>query len=277
MSARALNWAWSQMNRLDGQGACRAKLTLVALADRADDDGLCWPWVSTLAEKMNVSDDTVGRALNDLEQAGLMERTRRRRSNGTVAGWEFQLPLDSQPATLRDGEAQPDRNPAGSQTATLRGQETSIRDDYDLKVVGEGSAGGVVKHYCDLAASRNVELPRSVIARVGKEAKALIEEGFTEQQVKAGATLLLDKGMSPAMLPALVVQAQTASAVQQQVQPERKLSPFARAKQWLHADGWRMDEADLAEMLGRDFGIEGEAKQRLLEQARNVRASRAAA
>ncbi|MDO5082545.1 MAG: helix-turn-helix domain-containing protein [Arachnia propionica] len=50
------------------------KLTLVALADYADDEDEAWPRVETLAEVLDASQRTVFRALDALESAGLISR-----------------------------------------------------------------------------------------------------------------------------------------------------------------------------------------------------------
>ncbi|MGB5255148.1 MAG: helix-turn-helix domain-containing protein, partial [Sedimenticolaceae bacterium] len=47
-----MNWAWRQAL------TPTLKLVLMALADAADDQGVCWPSVSTLAKKCSVSTRT---------------------------------------------------------------------------------------------------------------------------------------------------------------------------------------------------------------------------
>lgn len=60
MSIRAMNWAWQV--ELEPS----SKLLLLALADIADDKGLAWPSVSTLARKSCVSVRTAQRVLRQL-------------------------------------------------------------------------------------------------------------------------------------------------------------------------------------------------------------------
>lgn len=52
-------------------------LVLLALADFADDTGLCWPSVSRIGEMTRQSARTVQRHLSELEARGLIERTER--------------------------------------------------------------------------------------------------------------------------------------------------------------------------------------------------------
>ena len=55
-----MNWAWRQAL------TPTLKLVLMALADAADDQGVCWPSVSTLAKKCTVSTRAVQRSLRVL-------------------------------------------------------------------------------------------------------------------------------------------------------------------------------------------------------------------
>lgn len=72
MSIKVMNWAWSQ----DISNSSR-KLVLLALADRANDDGECWPGITSLAEKCSIPRRTLIRALASLEEQGLISVRRR--------------------------------------------------------------------------------------------------------------------------------------------------------------------------------------------------------
>ncbi len=54
------------------------------LKDRSDAGNTCWPSVRRIAEDLKLSRRTVQRALTDLEQHGFLERTHRRRPNGSL-------------------------------------------------------------------------------------------------------------------------------------------------------------------------------------------------
>jgi hypothetical protein len=53
------------------------KFVLLALADNANDDGVCWPSVQTIARKTCTSEREVQRALADLEKMGQITRNYR--------------------------------------------------------------------------------------------------------------------------------------------------------------------------------------------------------
>ena len=67
MSVKCSTWAWG----LAISNSSR-KLVLLALADRANDDGECWLGMASLEAKCSMSRRTVIRALADLEAAGLI-------------------------------------------------------------------------------------------------------------------------------------------------------------------------------------------------------------
>ena len=65
MSIRVINRVWEH-----APSAGTALLLLLALADHANDDGICWPSVDTLAHKARTSERSVQRLLRDLEKDG---------------------------------------------------------------------------------------------------------------------------------------------------------------------------------------------------------------
>ena len=82
-----MNWAWRQPL------APTHKLVLMALADAADDHGVCWPSVSTLARKCSVSTRTVQRALRVLMEQRLLVAEPRRRSDGSSTSNRYRVLL----------------------------------------------------------------------------------------------------------------------------------------------------------------------------------------
>lgn len=58
------------------------KLTLLALANYADQDGRCWPSQVTLTRDTGLSERTIWAAMQRLEAAGTISRERRHRSDG---------------------------------------------------------------------------------------------------------------------------------------------------------------------------------------------------
>jgi len=77
MSLRAMSWAWEvKVNAID-------KVILLALADCADDDGLCFPSLKTICQKSGVPNSTLCRRLSAMDGTLV---TRTRRTYGEVSG-----------------------------------------------------------------------------------------------------------------------------------------------------------------------------------------------
>lgn len=85
MSFEALDWAWRQPLK---QGP---KLVLLALADYANDDGVCWPGFDALVEKTSMSRSAVIEAIKALTEAGLVAVEKRADANGYRASNRYHL------------------------------------------------------------------------------------------------------------------------------------------------------------------------------------------
>ncbi len=83
-----MNWAWHQ------DLAPTQKLILMALADAADDHGICWPSVPTVAAKCRVSDRTVRRGMQTLVTSELMISDQRYRKDGSCSSNRYRLLLE---------------------------------------------------------------------------------------------------------------------------------------------------------------------------------------
>lgn len=79
------------------------RLMMLALADAANDQGVCWPSVATLAEKCSVVPRTAQRTLANLETDGWIET----RSGGTNRTNVYQLRLDRLDPSLAGQPAMP--------------------------------------------------------------------------------------------------------------------------------------------------------------------------
>lgn len=71
MANNVLNWAWSL--RLDPM----QKLVLIALSDRADENGYCYPGISWIMRATGASERTVQRAIRDLDAADYLRRNQK--------------------------------------------------------------------------------------------------------------------------------------------------------------------------------------------------------
>lgn len=66
MSVKVMSYVWD-ISLFKGSD----KLIMLCLADHADDAGVCWPSIETIARKSGVSPTTVKATLKKLEAGGL--------------------------------------------------------------------------------------------------------------------------------------------------------------------------------------------------------------
>ncbi len=89
MSNVAKNWALRQ----DLKPV--PKLILLVLADIANDQGICWPSITTLAGKVGVTPRTVQRTIQRLVRRDLITVEQRYRGDGSCSSNRYRLSLDS--------------------------------------------------------------------------------------------------------------------------------------------------------------------------------------
>jgi hypothetical protein len=97
MSIRAMNWAWSIPLRSS------RKVVLLALADIADDQGVCWPRQQLLARKSNTTERTLRRVLAWLASHALVSIEPQYRKDGSRSSNRYRLSLGTPPDTLSGG------------------------------------------------------------------------------------------------------------------------------------------------------------------------------
>lgn len=68
MSFKVTNWVWARSESRNG-----ARLVMLALADRADDNGLAWPSIDDLAERTKLSPRSVQKAIATLIEIGELD------------------------------------------------------------------------------------------------------------------------------------------------------------------------------------------------------------
>jgi len=95
MSNLAEAWAWKQDIPLTTKGV------LLALADHADDEGVCWPGIKGLALKCRISQVTIRYHLRLLRNLGLISAEKRLRTDGTQTSNLYRLGVNILIPTLK--------------------------------------------------------------------------------------------------------------------------------------------------------------------------------
>jgi hypothetical protein len=113
MSLKCMTWAFTLP--LPPHPLC----VMLAIADNANDEGVCWPRISTIADKATMNDRTVQRWLSTFERMGLIARFKRHDEarGGAQTSSEIRINLSMTPADVRDAleglKAANDDEPAG--------------------------------------------------------------------------------------------------------------------------------------------------------------------
>src|SRR4029453_7964972 len=129
MSWQALNWAAEQ-----NTGSPHSKLLLLLLANRADENGICWPSQISLADQAEQSHDTVQRHLKSMK-GRFIARARTKRTKGRWPGYVYQPLMPHVPiANSVDLQAQPARKRIARETIRRANQRPR---GYQI---GEGGA-----------------------------------------------------------------------------------------------------------------------------------------
>ena len=102
MSNAAITWAYKVRT-----GNPALKMTLVMLADYADENGTCFPSQAKLVEMSELSEKTIRRAIADLKEKGFIEIDRDRRPDGSWGRNRYRLkmddPISGPPVTVTSG------------------------------------------------------------------------------------------------------------------------------------------------------------------------------
>ena len=119
MSVQALAWAWEQET-----GSPTAKAVLLALADHADQDGICWPGIERIARKTELSRRTVIRQLTALADDAFLEVSPRSDKDGKQTSNLYRIALDRDP-----GSGMTERHGGDDRAASPGVTESPIRGE----------------------------------------------------------------------------------------------------------------------------------------------------
>jgi Helix-turn-helix domain len=124
MSIKAMVWAWAQ------DITTTETLVLLALADRANDEGLCWPGQEGLASKCKLTRETVNRNIKRLEVLGKLRVIHRKDEAQRQITNAYQLCLQGE-----GGVTQDHTEPCDSDTKSRVTQDhTILLESYEPSV-----------------------------------------------------------------------------------------------------------------------------------------------
>jgi hypothetical protein len=189
MSVQAISWVLEHSQATKG-----ARLVLFALANHAHQDGTnCWASVETLAKGAKLSERATQYALRQLEEMGEIVRTGTHHSGTRI----YSIPGVQ---TLQGVQGE------SSETHVFAPKPLEPSDTTEERLRARNQS--LVAHYVDHAHLLGVVLPDRVKGATAREVKVLVKEGHDERYIRRALELLTEKGLNPASLPSLVVEAQ---------------------------------------------------------------------
>lgn len=125
MSYQLTAWAVKQRT-----GSVTKKAVLLALANCANHHtNRCEPLIAEIADEVEVNERTVRRALDDLEEAGFIEREMKHNASGHRAGYVYSFPH------LADTESERTESPTGHSRQrlpdTVSGQDLEVQEGQE--------------------------------------------------------------------------------------------------------------------------------------------------
>ena len=162
------------------------KFVLLALADAADDKGICWPSVPTIANKTCLDDRSVQRILNNVRNCGLLKIERRFGNHGTQTSNRYCLTMKiggdktppTTPANCQGGMVAV--SPSGDASVTQTTTESSVNREL-LQPASCGSDLIFPKQLSDreivLAGQRLIGLPPELAQEILDELAARLYAG----------------------------------------------------------------------------------------------------
>ncbi len=243
-----MNWAWHQSLKPV------PKLVLMALADAADDMGVCWPSVSTVATKCNVSTRTVRRVMQALAARDLLVSEQRYRKDGSRSSNRYRLMLsggdklspapvttDSAPGHLCPGDPDTRVIPRTTRRTQIESpQPPGPSNEPDVPTPAERGSGN----------PSNLEYPKGLVNAEREQARQYLEDHPVDlaQQLLDELSAHMAAGtvrVSPlAYLRGLVKRARAG-----QFEPEAGLQIAENRRRRAHAEAAKRR----AEAVGRDF------------------------
>ena len=187
MSILAMTWAWGLMELDQSQ-----TLVLLALADAANDDGVCWPSQAEIGRKARLKDRAVRNQIRSLEAMGLVSVSRRATPQGRKTnvyhlniGCDFSL-QSKQPARnagwVEGSDSQPVDNPTFRCNQSNR-HEMPVGDPTGTVMP---VATGTVMPVASIYQTPNIQTPNLTPPPPAVEGSVGLGTGFADQVAVEG-------------------------------------------------------------------------------------------
>jgi hypothetical protein len=139
MSIKLMSWVFEHSESVSGE-----RLVLLAIADSANDEGVCWPSYETIAKKANVSRRYVMDVIKKLEEVGIIKVSHRYKDGlNTSNVYQMVIPTVVIPSSLPLDSELPSSEPQITRVVNPR----SLGSDPQItRVVNPSSPKSLINH-----------------------------------------------------------------------------------------------------------------------------------
>lgn len=117
MSVKVMSWVWEQ------KLPCTRKMILLSLADHSDDEGVCWPHITRLATKCNISKSCVKEHLKKLREDGIIDTEKRKKDDGSYTSSMYRIVMNQVTPGSESGPPRPESGLPRAHAGPPLGQE----------------------------------------------------------------------------------------------------------------------------------------------------------
>jgi hypothetical protein len=168
MSIKLMTAVWERIDLTSTQ-----KLVLLALADWANDEGLCWPSIDRVAVKASLKRRAVQMTIRSLEESGFL---RREELVGRGNKYWVNIPVQNMHPCINDTLPAHEMHPTRASDAPNTSKTHQLTTKSNIPAQPEGVSDEVWKDFIDLRKAKRAPLNATAMKIIEREA---VKAGWT--------------------------------------------------------------------------------------------------
>jgi hypothetical protein len=162
MSIKLMTAVWERIDLTSTQ-----KLVLLALADWANDEGLCWPSIDRVAVKASLKRRAVQMTIRSLEESGFL---RREELVGRGNKYWVNIPVQNMHPCINDTLPAHEMHPTRASDAPNTSKTHQLTTNSNIPAKPEGVSDEVWKDFIDLRKAKRAPLNATALKAIEREA-----------------------------------------------------------------------------------------------------------
>lgn len=161
MSIKLMTAVWERIDLTSTQ-----KLVLLALADWANDEGLCWPSIDRVAVKASLKRRAVQMTIRSLEESGFL---RREELVGRGNKYWVNIPVQNMHPCINDTPPAHEMHPTRASDAPNTSKTHQLTTNSNIPAKPEGVSDQVWKDFIDLRKAKRAPLNATALKAIERE------------------------------------------------------------------------------------------------------------